>query len=725
MSDTPLQPYVGNQILELKKLEKEGVTNISFSEMRCLELLRNENASKYISCLPDLQENVFGRADAIAHIIHLIQAEEKPCVVLTGGAGFGKTTTAIQAAHKILDAKSDKAVIYFVRLRDLRSLKEVCREVLSTIGRRSKDGEEKEELMYWAKSFDKEVILILDNAEDILNAGNSVGDEFRKLLEKLRTVNRHLQFVVTSRERFEVGQMEVVCHEIDELKNDEGVEVIRSLTSKTDLRDDDVKTIASLCGGIPLALTLIGPIIDGYDDVQQLIEDFEKYPMEILEDSTTPPSYHRSLRAAFECSFNKLDESKKTKLVCLSVFRGSFEEPAVSCIWQERKFVTVKMLKEFTDKSLLQKRSLTRYELHPLVQKYLTDEKGDDYKEDIDTTTNKFIAYYISGIMKGNEMFWSKDNFIKSIDMWKVDDNLNNEKALEICHKNAERMRDCFSNLWSVSIYLGMVTSFENLTKFVRVCLDSAVDQKEKGAEMEARCLIAFYESKKGNSEQLKTHMNKAMTLYKHKKSLNESQEWFFKQTHGFVLNEERKYNKALKTTMEALQLAESHPDNTDLAMTLGQLGIIEKRYKHYEEANNWLTKSYNKRQESLGENHILSVPKHLADLYLEQNRYPEALKLYEEGYATYKALEMHQSKQCINLLKNIGGCYRELQQVNEAEKSFLDAIDISERHLDGDHKLKVELFSEMAKLHSQSPDPTILHTVMQQMRLKWENDYN
>ncbi|XP_031564980.1 uncharacterized protein LOC116300283 [Actinia tenebrosa] len=652
------------------------------------------------SRLPDFQDKVFGRDADIENAANLIRHVQKPCVVLTGAPGFGKTTVAINLAHELKTSK----VCLFQSLREMRLRKDVCSALLAQVGQHPKDNE-MEELLHWARSLKEEVVFILDNAEDVLQNDK---DAFCDLLQNLRNINsRFIQFVITSRERFALSTMEVTAVEIKELNTEKGIEVIRSMIPEGNICGDSetFTELVNLCGGIPLALRMIGSILDCVD-VTSLIQELKSFPMETLED-TTLPSYHQSIRAAFECSFQKLDKSLQAKLVRLSVFRGPFTQQAAASILdcQKRHALAGKVLRELTNKSLLTKLddSDKRYEMHSLIQKYLMDVKREPYQNDFVDATSKFIDYYTSVIIEGHKLFWSKDEFKRSIEMFRSD-NLNIEIALEMCYQDAEKMQTFFSNVWSVSMYLEMCVSLEKLNKFLESCSSSAATQNKNGVEMGAQCFLAYYEWKKaGDSEKYQTLFNNAKKLYEEEeKSLCPSQKWLYKHSYGMLLDQKKEFDKAFQVTNEAEQIAESNTDTTDLALTLNQLGIIEKHRKNYREAELWLTKGHEKRKEVLGEDHILSVPKHLADLYLQQGKHAKALVLYEKGLHTYKAIDMDKEKQCIYLLKNMGACCFQLEEVDKSLEYFHKAMELAERRLYGDQKVKVLLYSELANVCSK-----------------------
>jgi hypothetical protein len=662
-----------------------------------LKMNSNVKQGSLKNCLPDCQEKVFGREAEIEHVVGLIQQDKMPCVVLTGGPGFGKTAVAINLAHKLKASK----VIIFVSLRDIHSIKDICSALLARVGQYPKE-KELEELVQWARSLNDEVVLILDNAEDALQS--DIKDAFCDLLQDLRSTNSPLlQFLITSRERFSMSAMEVTIQEIKELDTEEGIKVIRSMAPGSDNSgDSDAFTkLASLCGGIPLALRMIGSLLHHVDNVTSLIDELQSIPMETLEDKTLPP-YHQSIRAAFECSFKRLDPTLQAKLLRLAVFRGSFTQEAASAILEKRSVAAGQILKELTDKSLLCKLDpMKRYEMHSLFQKYLIDRKKDKYSNNFDAATNNFIDYYVKVTMDGHRMFWSKDEFKHSIEMFR-NENLNIEIALRMCYTDAKKMEKFFPYVWSVSMYLEMCISFEKLNTFLESCRTSAANQKEKGTEMEALCFIGYYEWKKaGNSENYKTLINDAKSLYdKEEKSFSESQKWLYKHSYGMFLDQQRMSDEALEVTLDAMEIAEKNLNSTDLSLTLSQLGIIEKHREDFSKAELWMTKSHNRRKETLGEDHVLSISKHLADLYLQQDKNKKALELYEEGLNTYKTNDMDNEKQCIYLLKNMGSCCFKLEKVEESLEYFHKALGLSERRLEGDQTVKVLLYSEMANVH-------------------------
>jgi tetratricopeptide (TPR) repeat protein len=80
----------------------------------------------------------------------------------------------------------------------------------------------------------------------------------------------------------------------------------------------------------------------------------------------------------------------------------------------------------------------------------------------------------------------------------------------------------------------------------------------------------------------------------------------------------------------------------------------------------------------------------------------------------------MDNEKQCINLLKNMGSCYFKLGKVEESLGCFREALEFSERRLEGDQKVKVEIYSEMAIVYNriQETKPAALECAQKALQM-------
>ncbi len=122
--------------------------------------------------LPRQPTSFLGREEDVRQVVDLLRREEVQLLTLTGPGGTGKTRLALQAAAELLDDFADG--VFFVPLAPLTDPNLVPSAIASALGLRD-TGERPliERLeVYFA---DKELLLVLDNVEHLVEAAPVVG----------------------------------------------------------------------------------------------------------------------------------------------------------------------------------------------------------------------------------------------------------------------------------------------------------------------------------------------------------------------------------------------------------------------------------------------------------------------------------------------------------------------------------------------------------------------
>ncbi|WP_367043798.1 BTAD domain-containing putative transcriptional regulator [Streptomyces sp. Je 1-332] len=184
----------------------------------------------------------------------LAEETEAPIVVLTGAAGVGKTAIALHWAHQHAALHPEGHLF-----ADLRGFsggspahpERILREFLVALGVRSQDvpaGIEPASALYRSLLAERRLLVVLDNAHD--------SAQVRPLLPGATRCTT----LITSRVRLD-GLVASDCARpvhIDPLSESDGAEVfLRALGQSADAADpEDVRQVARLCDGLPLALRI-------------------------------------------------------------------------------------------------------------------------------------------------------------------------------------------------------------------------------------------------------------------------------------------------------------------------------------------------------------------------------------------------------------------------------------------------------------------------------------
>jgi DNA-binding SARP family transcriptional activator/predicted ATPase len=162
------------------------------------------------------------------------------------------------------------------------------------------------------------------------------------------------------------------------------------------LSADDVLSLARICRslvGMPLAIELAAAWVDvlSLADIAAEISNNLGFLEAEWQDV---PRRHRSVRAVFDTSWNRLGRAQQEAFARLCVFRGGFTLSAARAVAS----VDLRMLAQLVDRSLLTfSRAQERYDVHELLRQYGADQLGMD--PGLETAVNdRHSAFYCTAL---------------------------------------------------------------------------------------------------------------------------------------------------------------------------------------------------------------------------------------------------------------------------------------------------------------------------------------
>ena len=304
-----------------------------------------------------------------------------------------------------------EATVKFCSLRgvykDGREDEGVLREILNVCVPGHQQGSEypRYVLLNWCRRLDYELVLIVDNAEDSMDVFSDY--TIFGLISNMRTCSAcKIKFLVTSRRSDietagAVANIQFVNVGLGPLDVQDSVEILKNganLMSDTE-PDTELKLrkIAELCDNIPLALRLAGPL---------LREESEYTFEELKQELEHNPARALGVEKMMEIAFEKLDESLKRALVCLSVFPQSFKRDAAEAILCDN---CAKNLTNLKKKCLIQKQG-DRYVIHVLIRSYAKQiGETEKFRQILSDGKRSFLEHFLSLILRYAKKYWGKD----------------------------------------------------------------------------------------------------------------------------------------------------------------------------------------------------------------------------------------------------------------------------------------------------------------------------
>jgi predicted ATPase len=301
--------------------------------------------------LPIVASSLLDRESEISELVALL-SDGSRLVTVTGTGGTGKTRVALQVAAELVGRVQDG--VFWVPLADLADAALVVPTVAQMLGG-------SEELS--ASVRDREVLLLLDNAEHLLEAAPS-------LAELLASAPR-LRLLVTSRAPLRLsGERE---YPLDPLPDSEAVRLFveRARAFGRELEPDG--TVAAICrrlDGLPLAVELAAARTKLLDPAVLLERLVRALPL-LTGGPRDAPERQRTLRAAIEWSHGLLEEDARAAFRRFSVFVGgcpleTAEELCAADLDTLGALVDLSLLKPIGSERLIMLETIREYALEQL-----------------------------------------------------------------------------------------------------------------------------------------------------------------------------------------------------------------------------------------------------------------------------------------------------------------------------------------------------------------------
>lgn len=279
--------------------------------------------------LPARTSSFIGRQDDIAEVEELLG--ERRLVTLTGFAGIGKTSLAIEVARQMADSYRDG--VWLIELAPLTDPSGVVAVVATIFDVRAHPSQPLLDALAQQLS-SKSVLLVIDNCEHLLA-------ESARVIEALLAGCPELRVLATSREPLQLPGEQI--SPVPPLDLPAGEEVTVELAGRIeavqlfvdrarqsqpgfDLNDTNVRDVVAVVrrlDGIPLAIELAAArlrVLAPHDLLDRLDDQLGV----LTAGGAGRPERHRTLRAAIDWSYRLLPERRQILLRRLAVFRGGF-----------------------------------------------------------------------------------------------------------------------------------------------------------------------------------------------------------------------------------------------------------------------------------------------------------------------------------------------------------------------------------------------------------------
>jgi predicted ATPase/DNA-binding CsgD family transcriptional regulator len=327
-------------------------------------------------------------------------------VSLVGPGGVGKTRLAIRIGTDL--GRGFAAGAWLVALADVRDAGLIANAAVAALDLRDQAAMQPLQILV-SYLEDKELLLVLDNCEHLLDAAAA-------LVAEILRVTPGVRVITTSREPLQVPGEHVVQVPPLELPPGDGsvtlshlghneavmlfIERAVAASGTFELTDSNQTAVVQLCrrlDGLPLAIELAA-VRTRVLTAEQILERLTDRFALLTGGGRAALPRHQTLQTTIDWSYDLLSGGEQSLLRRLGVFAGRFtlEDVESVCTFDDLSTPEVlDMLTSLVDKSLVTKedvKSIACYRLHETMREYATLKLRDRHEQE--TLGERCLEYY-------------------------------------------------------------------------------------------------------------------------------------------------------------------------------------------------------------------------------------------------------------------------------------------------------------------------------------------
>jgi predicted ATPase/class 3 adenylate cyclase len=367
-----------------------------FPALRSLESTPNN--------LPQQATSFIGREQELADVVALLRRER--LLTLTGAGGLGKTRLSLQAAAEMLDEFEDG--VWQVELAAIADAQRVPQAVASMLGvKEDGTGSITDALARYVA--DRELLLILDNCEHLLDACASIATLLLRAGPRIKVLTSSREALhVAGETTYAVPPLAIPGPEervpLAALSQYAAVNLFveRAAAVQTGFRLDErnAEAVAAICrrlDGIPLALELAAARVRTLP-VERIAERLSDRFRLLTNGYRTALPRQQTLRALIDWSYELLTDAERRLLQRLAVFAGGFTLEAAEAVGASEALAAadvLDVLSRLVEKSLVTlDADRARYRMLDTVREYAggkLDEVGETPQ-----AREQHLAFYVA-----------------------------------------------------------------------------------------------------------------------------------------------------------------------------------------------------------------------------------------------------------------------------------------------------------------------------------------
>ncbi|MEY9931145.1 DNA-binding SARP family transcriptional activator/tetratricopeptide (TPR) repeat protein [Catenulispora sp. GP43] len=344
---------------------------------------------------------VAGREEELSSILTAVTEDLRSgnrgaMVLIDGLPGIGKTTLALQAAHRLRARCPDGALQLNLHSHDPHmpplDPRQALTQLLDALGTPYRDLARADTVpalgALWRKRTNGKRLLIL--LDDVLNTAQ---------IELLLPATTGTVMVITSRRRLTMtpGNRQ---HTLGPLPDSAATALLAHITDRTLPDDEDLVRFTRCCGGLALAITVAAGHLRSRPvwTVGDLVSRLSTTSQSLADDPLTSP-----IHTAFAMSYQTLNSTLRDLLRYIAAHPGpDIGLPAAAAMSGVTLTDTDVRLDALVDHRLLNLASAHRYRLHNLLRQYILAQADEQQNLDNHQGVGRAITFYASAAARAD-----------------------------------------------------------------------------------------------------------------------------------------------------------------------------------------------------------------------------------------------------------------------------------------------------------------------------------
>ena len=626
---------------------------------------------------------LIGRERQVATIVQLLSRRDVRLLTLTGPAGIGKTRLALQVASDLGDSFSSGAV--FVSLEIVSEPDLVLPAIGQALGLPEEAGRPlASQLQNYLAT--REVLLILDNFEHIVEAAPTVADLLAGCSQVKVLVTSRTPLRLLGEQEFSVPPLEIP--DLDdflspgELEDYSAVALFmrraQAVRPTFALSHELGHTVVAICArldGLPLAIELAAPYIKVLSP-KKLLARLDSSLSLLTRGAIDLPERQQTMRRAIAWSHDLLAEPEQRLFRCLAVFVGGWTLEAAEAVCDDcngQESTTLDRLATLVDKSLVMPSEDVdgepRFRLLELIREY--GEERLAVAGEMAAAQRRHADYYLTLAESAERHLHGDSQAIWFAHLAQEHGNL--RAALRWAQESGTielglRLATALWWFWQVRGYHQEGLAWLESLLALQRCSDSEKEITLRAEALRAAGNLAWHQRKYGPASR---YLEESLQL--HRSVGNISGQAHALDTLGLVAEERGDWEMAAVQFQQALTLFCKLQDTNRVAMVYNNLAVIAYRRQQYAQAIDLYERSLQLHRECRDRYSIALTLNNLGESLRAHGNLSLASEHLEESLVRYRELEDHWG--IAGVLSNLGELAHEQGDLKRAATLYRDGM--------------------------------------------------